>query len=599
MQYRVFPLSPERHIFAITATLENVSGTQQWQLPAWVPGSYMIRDFARHIVHIKAEAGGEALAITKLDKHTWQTAAPAQTASVSVTIEVHAHDTSVRAAFLDNRYGFFDGASVFLRALGREEVCQLDVQPPADSAYDSWTLATGLNPVNTDARGFGTFAADDYDSLIDHPVLMGKLETVQFDVDGVPHSIVLNGRQRADTARLTRDVQKICATQAALFGELPMQQYLFLTHVSGSAYGGLEHRNSSTLACPRKTLPRHNEAADKVRDGYRTLMGLFSHEYFHSWNVKRIKPAAFTPYDLTKENYTELLWAFEGITSYYDNLGLVRAGVISAESYLELLGQDITRVARSHGRHRQTVTESSFDAWTRFYKQDSNAPNAIISYYVKGALVALALDLTLRKITQGQKSLDDVMRLLWQRYGRDGTAGRQQGVPEKGIQPLAEEVAGQSLEEFFQKALYSTDDIGLTELLAPLGVQLHWRGANGHADKGGKPGESTLHLGAMTAKHSQGVKLRVLYEQGIAMQAGLAPGDILIAIDYLKVTNDNLDDTLASFSPGDKVRLHAFRDDELMQYDVVLQPSANEFAWLEIAKDGLTDAGKAWLLSSQ
>lgn len=593
INYRVLPLSPERHLFQVTVRLENVQGELVWRLPAWVPGSYMIRDFARNVVHIHARCGEQPVALTKLDKQTWKTAAV--DGALEMVMEVHAHDTSVRAAFLDNRYGFFDGTSLFLLPDGYDAIpCQVEILPPEGAPYLSWEMATGLNAAQQDKRGFGVFTAANYAELIDCPVLMGALTQATFEVRGVPHRIVLSGRHQADMARLCRDVQKICEQQVSVFDALPMTNYTFLTMVSGDGYGGLEHRNSTALACSRQSLPQRGDSPATVRDDYRTLLGLFSHEYFHSWNVKRIKPAAFTPYNLTQENYTSQLWAFEGITSYYDDLALVRSGVITPDSYLELLGQTLTRVARGRGRFKQSMVASSFDAWTRFYKQDASAPNVIVSYYTKGTWVALALDLTIRTLTQGAKSLDDVMRLLWQRYGRSD-ADIATGVPENGVQQAAEEVAGQSLQAFFAQALEGTEDVNLTPLLAPLGVELQWRAAASHADKGGKPATAGLHLGALLAADPAGVRLTVVYEQGAAMQAGLAAGDVLLALDGIKTTQSNLDALLAQYVPGDKVRLHAFRGDELLTADVVLGMSEPDFASLALAAGGLSPTGRDWL----
>jgi predicted metalloprotease with PDZ domain len=282
----------------------------------------------------------------------------------------------------------------------------------------------------------------------------------------------------------------------------------------------------------------------------------------------------------------------EGITSYYDDLGLVRCGKISTENYLELLGTAISRVARGRGEQKQTVTESSFDAWTRFYKQDENASNAIVSYYAKGSLVALALDFTLRRVTDGQKTLDDLMRLLWQRYGKIGV-----GVPEQGIQLLAEELAGQSLQEFFDLALYSTEPLPLAELLADAGVELHWRAPISHADHGGKPGNGTvpLNLGVRVAEDALGARIQVAFEQGAAMAAGLSAGDVIIALNGMKTDARKLDDQLQQFLPGDEIEVHAFRRDELLRVKVRLDVGEASLAYLTVAAGGLTEVGKSWL----
>ncbi|KAF0809154.1 hypothetical protein A167_02068 [Alcanivorax sp. S71-1-4] len=592
IHYRIQPLRPEAHLFAVEIQVPSPTPEgQAFAMPAWIPGSYMIRDFARHVVAFEADCNGEPLGWHKLDKHTWQLA-PASGA-VTVRIEVYAWDLSVRGAHLDTSHGYFNGSCVFLAAKGFEDQpCEVDILPPDGSTGATWQIATGMPRVSGDALGFGRFRADNYDALIDYPVEMGHFTHATFEACGVPHQVVLSGRHRTDMARLCRDLKPICEQHIRLFGEpAPMQEYVFMTLVTGDGYGGLEHRNSTSLMCARSDLPRLTDAPDQVRDAYRGYLGLCSHEYFHSWNIKRIKPEAFTPFDLNQEVYTELLWAFEGITSYYDDLALVRSGLITPQSYLELLGQTISRVQRGSGTLRQTVTESSFDAWTRFYKQDENAPNAIVSYYAKGALVALALDLTLRELTQEEKSLDDLMRLLWQRYGQTG-----EGVPERGIQALAEELAGQSLDDFFTLALYSTDPLPLTDLLHARGVALNWRAPASHADNGGKPATTPpVNLGVRLADDPLGARIAVAYDQGAAMAAGLSAGDVIVALDGLKTDARKLDDQLAAYQPGDRISVHAFRRDELMSFTVTLAPGEATLACLTLDSDGLTDLGRRWL----
>lgn len=595
IRYRIQPWRPEAHLFRVELTLERPAAEGQLlRMPAWIPGSYMIRDFARHVVRFAASDGaGRELRWQKRDKDSWQLA-PAQ-GPVTVSIDVHARDLSVRGAYLDTTRGYFNGTCVFLQPVGLEhEPVTLEVLPPAGAVGAGWRLATAMPRRSGGQWDFGLFAADDYDALIDYPVEMGHFDDVAFEVCGVTHRMVFSGRHHADLDRIARDLAPVLERHVRLFGDRPpFDDYLFLTLVTGDGYGGLEHRNSTSLMCARGDLPRRTDAPDQLRDGYRGFLGLCSHEYFHSWNVKRIRPAAFTPLDLTRENYTELLWAFEGITSYYDDLALVRAGVITPASWLELLGQTLTRVKRGLGATRQTVTESSFDAWTRFYKQDENAPNAIVSYYAKGALVALALDLTLRDLTGERHSLDDLMRLLWDRYGRTG-----QGVPERGIQPLAEELAGQSMAAFFDLALYDTAELPLAPLLAKRGIRLAWRQPSGHGDQGGRPPSSSTpppHLGIRVADDPLGARIAVAYEQGSAVQAGLAAGDVIVALDGLRTDARRLDDMLAVYRLGETVEVHAFRRDELMRFRVTLTPAEASTAWLEIDAAGLTEAGRRWL----
>lgn len=592
LYYHIAPSSPSAHLFKVSCTIhEPDPDGQRLSLPAWIPGSYMIRDFARNIVQISAQAGSKRVAMEKLDKQTWL-CAPCDGPLV-VEYEVYAWDLSVRSAHLDTTHGYFNGTSVFLQVHGRESCeCVVEISPPLGEQYRGWRVATAMKTADAQSYGFGTYCASDYDELLDHPVEMGDFEVATFEVAGIPHDIVISGRHRADMKRLCRDLQKICECHVGLFGELPlMDRYLFLVMVVGEGYGGLEHRASCSLLCSREDLPLRKD--DAVSERYRTFLGLCSHEYFHTWNVKRIKPAVFVPYDLGREVYTRLLWAFEGVTSYYDDLSLVRCGLITAESYLELVGQNITRVLRGTGRFRQSISDSSFDAWTRFYKQDENAPNAIVSYYAKGAMVALALDLTIRRETQQRSSLDDVMRVLWQRYGRTAI-----GIGEQELERVIEEVSGVALHTFFDQTLRGTEDIPLEPLLEDIGVLMKLRPAQSDEDKGGTPpkeGEKRrIVLGARYRSCDGGVELTHVLEHGAAQQAGLAAGDVLVAIDGLRVSTASLEACLCRYEAGDPVRVHAFRRDELMEFSVVLQESPMDSCYLQPMTDMPEPAGRRY-----
>jgi predicted metalloprotease with PDZ domain len=568
VQYTIVPIDLAGHLFNVTVTVASPAPEgQQFALPAWIPGSYMIREFARNIVRIRAESGGAAVALTKLDKHTWR-AAPA-TGPLTLHYEVYAWDLSVRAAHLDQTHGFFNGTSVFLRVLGQEATPhQVDIQRPGDAAARTWRVATSLPEQGAKRYGFGTYIAADYDELIDHPVEMGDFALATFTAHGIDHDIVISGRvPNLDMARLQADLKKICETQIAFFEPLeqraPMQRYVFLTLAVGDGYGGLEHRASTALICARADLPSTATApSPEPGEGYLKFLGLCSHEYFHTWNVKRIKPAAFAPYDLQVENYTPLLWLFEGFTSYYDDLMLVRAGIIGEATYLKLLGKTVGGVLRGSGRTKQSIADSSFDAWSKYYRQDENAPNAIISYYSKGSLVALAFDLTIRANTGGAKTLDDVMLALWQRFGRDFYEGGARGVTEKEVEALFDDVSGLKLKPLFDRYIRGVDDVPVAKLYAPFGVKL--------ADerKTAKPS-----FDAGIGREGADTKLTQVHEHGAAHRAGLSAGDILVALDGLRVagTPSNLDALMSRYRVGDTVHVHAFRRDELMTFDVTLQ----------------------------
>lgn len=563
VEYRIRPSNPAAHLFEVICTVPDPDPAGQvFRLPAWIPGSYMIREFARNIVRIEARADEQPCALEKLDKHSWRTAPLRGVRELVVRCEIYAWDLSVRSAHLDGTHGFFNGTSVFLAVEGRTHApCLVTIERPAGEQYRDWRLITALPAENGERSGeggFGRFRAPDYDALIDHPVEMGCFAHARFEAAGVTHELALTGRHDCDFDRLCKDLARICSWQIELFGApAPVDYYAFLVMVVGEGYGGLEHRASTALLCSRADLPW--KGMQGLPDGYKSFLGLCSHEYFHTWNVKRIKPAAFTPYDLSCENHTRLLWAFEGFTSYYDDLALVRSGVITVEDYLGLLGKTVANVMRGSGRLKQSVAESSFDAWTKYYRQDENAPNAIVSYYTKGALIALALDLQLRADSAGRKSLDDVMRLLWQRHGCTGV-----GVPEDGIFAAVREVGGEALgarlARWLRKAVSGCEDLPLARLLKPLGVVL--------------AAEASSTAPAMGLKLAGGqgeARVANVYDDGPAQAAGVAAGDVLVALDGLRIAHAKaLEDMLARRQAGDELTLHVFRRDELMRFVLVL-----------------------------
>jgi predicted metalloprotease with PDZ domain len=591
INYTIFPKDPAAHLFEVTLTVESPDPAgQAFVLPAWIPGSYMIREFARNIVRIRAESGGKKLSLKKRDKHTWL-AAPSET-SITVHYEIYAWDLSVRAAHLDQTHGFFNGTSVFLSAQGCEHLPHVvDIRRPEGESYKGWRVATALPELKAKRYGFGTYVAANYDELIDHPVEMGTFDLATFKAHGVPHDVVITGRvPNLDMARLTADLKTVCEAQIALFEprtkRAPMDRYVFMTLAVGDGYGGLEHRASTALICSRNDLPVKGQKA--MSDGYRTYLGLCSHEYFHTWNVKRIKPAAFAPYDLRNEGYTSLLWFFEGFTSYYDDLMLVRSGLIDEAAYFKLVAKTMNGVLRGTGRTKQSVAESSFDAWTKYYRQDENSPNAIVSYYAKGSLVGLGLDLTIRSETKGKKSLDDVMRALWKRYGRDFYEHHGGlGVSDAEVEALVDEITGLKLKRFFDRYVRGTEDLPLAKLLAPFGVDCT------DNRKNGKP---SLHI--KTTRDGNDCKVANVYEGGVAHRAGVSAGDILIAVDGLRVSATSIETLLGRYRAGDKVLLHLFRRDELMVCEATLAPDDTPQTTLTSQQKPMAAARMrtAWLL---
>lgn len=569
--YSITPADPSGHLFRVELRVENPADEQQLWLPAWIPGSYMIRDFARHLLSLRATNDNNSeLQIDQLDKQTWQVNGT-QGRNFTLSYDVYAWDLSVRAAYLDQARAFYNGSSVFLAVKGQEDQpCSVRIQPPTASVDGRWRVATSLTQQTVDADGFGVYHCGDYDELIDHPVEISDFAHGEFMAEGVRHEIVLSGRHRADMARLEQDLAKICQHHIRFWQvPAPISHYVFMTAVLGSGAGGLEHRASTALMTSRDSLPM--PGMQGTTDGYRDYLGLCSHEYFHTWNVKRLKPRVFMPYQLVEESYTELLWWFEGITSYYDDLGVLRAGCISAEEYLERLSQLMTRVVRGPGRFRQSIAESSFNAWTKFYKQDENASNAIVSYYTKGALFALYLDLIIRTRTEGKQSLDDLVRAVWQRHADDG-------VPEQGIPTVAAEVIQCDLSDAFALGLYSTDDLPLADLLAQFGVSVTWGTPDSLKRAGGqlshlKPGRCSL--GAQFEAHPQGARVRVVINGSVAHKAGISTGDVIIALDQIQTDAARIDEQFAQYSIGDRVDVHLFRRDELRHHVVTAEVGAD------------------------
>lgn len=597
--YRIHPYSPQAHLFRVEIEIHGFDGEFLiLSMPAWIPGSYMIRDFARNVSALVAEsADGAALDCLKRDKQTW--VCRTRGSAVKVSYRVYAWELTVRSAHLDTTHAYFNGPGLLLRVHDTEKAaCRVHLLPPGESVRHDWRVATSLEPSEVDSLGFGWYRADDYDDLIDHPVEMGRFDQFAFDVAGVPHRMAITGRHHADIARLESDLTRICAEHKGLFGELPVDRYVFLVTAVGEGYGGLEHRFSTSLLCSRQDLPHLTDS--KPTDAYIKFLGLCSHEYFHLWNVKRIRPLALVEGGLDREVHTRTLWAFEGITSYYDELALVRSGCIDAKTYLGLLAATITRLMRTPGREVQTLAESSFDAWTKFYKQDENAPNAIVSYYVKGALVAFALDQTIRAGTQGRASLDDVMRELWVRHGRTGL-----GVPEQGVESIATEVSGLDLSGFFATALDGTEDLDLEPLLAGLGVAMRLRPAAGPKDQGGcverfesSPSRPTLDVRLRPAS-TEAVVQNVI-RGGAGERAGIAAGDVVVAVDGVRATSENFE-TLVARAPSDSgVAIHLFRRDELVEllaFPEAARLDTCDLMLLESVSDAVLQARSRWLAS--
>ena len=568
--YTITP-RPNAHQWHVIFTFHHgENATQSIKLANWVAGSYMIRDFAKHIINIQAKCNGQPVPLTPVSKNEWRT--PAQSGDYQIEYTVYANDLSVRASLLDNERGFIDGACLFLYLPERrDEACQVQF----DGLPANWRIETTLRqPENAENR----FQAADYAELTDCPFELGAdMETLHFTAHGIPHRIALSGHYPDfDRQRLLDDCQKICEHELAMFGvkNAPFTQYLFLLHLGDNIYGGLEHRNSTALHVDRKALLQRNMAHPSAN--YATLLGLISHEYFHAWNVKTIKPAEFVPYDLDTETYTEQLWAYEGITSYYDDLVLARSQVISPEAYLHLLAQNITRVHRNAGRKQQTLAQSSFAAWHKYYKQDENSPNAITSYYQQGALAALCLDAYLR--ANQRPTLDFVMRSLYMQ-----TRLNRSYYTASEWQQFVQDITQFNLADFFQAALHGTADLPLEGSLKTLGIELRWystpRSDLGKLVSAFPEAAPAPDIGCRAKQQADRATISHVFTGGSAEQAALKAGDSIIAINGYACT-DFIAQTETAI--GDTHRIHYFRHGVLHETTLTVQAAAASTAYLKI-----------------
>ena len=532
IHFRVEVANLHAHLFKVTLTLAQPAAQQVLRLPVWIPGSYLVREFSKNLQKLQCRQSKRAVPVVQKDKATWQVdCKPEQ--PLQVQYEVYAFDNSVRTAWLDATRGFFNGTSLCLLAEGFEDTPH-HLELLASPGMDGWSVATGLEPVHTDPQGFGSYRADHYDALVDCPVELGPFWTGSFVACGIPHRFVVAGAPPSfDGAQLLADTRKICEAEIRFWhGEdtkidssprklhkgqspIPFTNYLFLLNAVGDGYGGLEHRNSTALICTRNDLPRQARTTlapttHKQPEGYTTLLGLISHEYFHTWNVKRLRPAEFTRYHYGQENYTQLLWFFEGFTSYYDDLLLRRAQRIDNATYLKLLTKTINQVQQTPGRQVQTVAQASFDAWIKYYRQDENTANATVSYYTKGSLVALCLDLTLRR--EGKTTLDAVMRTLWTR-----SAGGP--MTEHDLLEVLAQLSGRSYAKELAHWVHSTAELPWAELLEHHGIQVHR-----------EPDQMAQQLG-MRVKEKQGLYIHQILRGGAAEAAGFASGDEWIAVE--------------------------------------------------------------------
>jgi predicted metalloprotease with PDZ domain len=557
--YQVAMSQPASHLFEVTLQISNWrSPTLDLKMPVWTPGSYLVREYARHLQDFSARSGGGELTSRKLSKNHWQIVTNNAT-DIKVSYRIYANDLTVRTNHLDTTHGYFNGAALFFFVPGLEQQpISLKIVPP----QSDWRVTTTLTKIEGEEN---TFQAQDFDTLVDTPVEIGTQQVYDFEVLGKPHSLAVWSEGNANPQQIITDTTKVIEVEAKIFDGLPYEQYLFLLHLSGSGYGGLEHKYCCTLNYPRFGF--------SDREKYERFMQLVAHEFFHLWNVKRIRPQALEIFDYEVENYTTSLWFSEGTTSYYDTIIPLRAGIYDRNTCLKNLSKDISKYLNTIGRNVQPLGESSYDAWIKLYRRDAYSDNNQISYYLKGELVSLLLDLLIRAKYQNQRSLDDVMRLMWSRFGQEEV-----GFSETQLREAIAEVATENLDDFFTRYIETTEELPFDDYLNPFGLYLKTVSES-----------DAPYLGIRVQSDSNREIIEFVAAGSPAALAGIDAKDMLLAIDGIKVDAKSLEERLKDYQVEDTIQVTVFHNDQLKTLPVTLaQPQANRY---ELAvKDNLSQS---------
>lgn len=561
----IFDITGHRYRVQIKINKPDQNG-QILSMPAWIPGSYKIRDFSRNIETICAHSEDININIKKINDHSWILDKTDNT--VIVEYIIYAFDRSVRGSYLDDERAFFNGSSLFLRVHGQQNIkCLLQIEK-----FNNWSIYTSLTKLEKlpikDAR-FWLYCAKCYDDLIDHPVEIGNPKTSIFFSGKTRHEIILSGDSfRIDINRINEDAKKICDSQIRFFDPIneispfcdSSDRFIFFINISSNHNGGLEHRTSSALCIAKECLPIIGEK--ETPEKYREFLELLSHEYFHSWLIKRIKPEVFIEYNLQETNQTSLLWVFEGFASYYEDIFLLKTGLINHNMYADIICRKINKLMNSPGRKKQNLAQSSFDAWTRYYKQDENSQNSTVSYYLKGSIVALGLDSIIRKQSNGEYSLDNVMRFMWDKYGCNFYKGVRKGITEDSLIKIIKKSTNIDTRVFIENYVYGLVEMPIQDWLMQFKIKLEYIDTE-------KP---TLH--AKISSKNNGILLETALENGTAYNAGLSSGDLMIAIDGIMVDNrNNGADMLNGYRIGDHADICVFRNNKLRFFTVQFNES--------------------------
>ena len=592
--------NPVTHLFSIKINYNpSTPKFDELYMPNWIPGSYMIRDFAKHVLDVKAFDENGSLDINFVSKNTLKLTHNQR--PVTVEYKYYAFDLSVRKAYLDQEYGFINPASSCFTVKGLEQLkCNVTLSKQQNPSTKNWTPATGLDKANqTDDFSWGDYRADNYLAFTDYPILFGELDIAKFTINDIPHYVITVGQHFGDLQRVARDLTPICQYQADMFDGLPddVEQYLFLTMITDNGFGGLEHLNSTALVASRFDIASSEQ---EISDGYQTFLSLCSHEYLHTWNVKRLKPKEFIPYQLDQEVYTTQLWFYEGMTSYFDDLSLVATNTISIETYLNGLAKTLTRIERGEGQLRQSVTESSLLTWTKFYQQDDTAPDQIVSYYLKGAAMACFADLAIRQQSNNEQCLKQVMATAWNKFGVTNL-----GTSQQDLESLFHTFMSEAHYQQFLSMLYNKEKIDLKDVFNSVGLKLSYqsqnksgqwfnetKSTNVDGDKQTKAAAPNYWIGATLAKINGEIVVKQVMENSPAQLAGIATGDVLVAFNSLKINTESIEALVknAAIDKGNKI--HYFRKDRLLHADIEMRTSADFVAGFSIVD---REKVRAWL----
>lgn len=570
IRYTISIIKPEYHLFNVELNINNWQEKElNLKMPVWTPGSYLVREYSRHLQNFQAETEkNKKLNWQKKSKNHWLVNTDKNN-QIKIKYQIYANELTVRTNHLDNSHGFITGAALFFYIPNYENYpFKVTIKPP----QDDWQITTSLPKIPEEKN---TFIAENFDTLVDSPFEIGIQKQYDFIVENKPHQWIIWGRGNIDAEKVVADTKKIIESESKIFNGLPYENYKFILHLSASGFGGLEHKNCCVL--------NYSRFGFKNPEKYNRFMQLVAHEFFHLWNVKRIRPKALEKFNYAQENYTTSLWFSEGTTSYYDLIIPLRAGIYNQKTFFDLLSKDISQYLNISGRKVQPLSESSFDAWIKLYRRDAYSNNNQISYYLKGELVTLLLDLIIRNNTNNQKSFDDVMVRMWHKFGKEEI-----GFTEEELKREIEIIANQDLSEFFYLYLETTAELPFNQYFEPFGIILTPK----------KEENSVPYLGLTVQKEGGIDKINFVEANSPAGKVGIEAGDELLAIDGFRVTSETLTERLQDYQEGDLIEMTIFHQEELKTLKIKLdspQPSSYQVKIMDNLSESQKENLRHWL----